>query len=112
MKNYIVIIFALCSIFVVIACADNSQNNTFNSDGSNAANVLDGSRIFQKNCTACHGATGTLGMNGAKDLTQSNLSIDERIQIITNGKKLMTPFKGMLTPEEIEAVALYTESFK
>lgn len=70
----------------------------------------DGMAIFRKNCVVCHGADGKLGQNGAKDLSASVLSQPERVQIITQGKNIMTPFKGVLTPEEIEAVATYTLS--
>ena len=72
----------------------------------------DGMAVFRKNCVVCHGADGKLGSNGAKDLTMSELPIDGRIQIITNGKNLMTPFKAVLTEAEIKAVAAYTLTLK
>jgi cytochrome c6 len=74
--------------------------------------ALDGGAIFRRNCTTCHGADGKLGMNGAKDLTQSTMDADSRVAIITNGKNLMTPFKALLKPEEIAAVAAYTMTLK
>lgn len=72
----------------------------------------DGMAVFRKYCVTCHGADGKLGLSGAKDLTLSSLSLDERIQIITNGKKLMTPFGELLSPAEIKAVAEYTFTLK
>ena len=51
-------------------------------------------------------------MNGAYDLTQTKLTVEEKIQVITNGRKLMTPFKGLLSEKQIEAVAKYTENLK
>lgn len=72
----------------------------------------DGQALFRQYCVLCHGADGKLGLNGAKDLTQSALTLDERILIITKGKNLMTPFGEMLTPEEIRAVAAYTTTLK
>ncbi len=72
----------------------------------------DGMAVFRQRCVTCHGADGTLGLNGAKDLTQSALTLEERVNIITNGKKLMTPFGTVLTPEEIQAVAEYTLTLK
>jgi cytochrome c6 len=68
----------------------------------------DGMAIFRQYCIACHGADGKLGLNGAKDLSAGTLSLDERIEVITKGRKLMTPFGEVLTPEEIRAVAEYT----
>jgi cytochrome c6 len=73
---------------------------------------IDGGAIFRRNCVVCHGADGKLGQNGAKNLTQSTLDVDARVSIITNGKGLMTPFKALLTPEEIKAVAEYTATLK
>lgn len=70
----------------------------------------DGMAIFRQYCVVCHGADGKLALNGAKDLTISTLTLEERLNIITNGKKLMTPFNEILTPEEIKAVAEYTQT--
>ncbi len=72
----------------------------------------DGAAVFRKNCTTCHGSDGALGLNGAKDLRASTLNFDERVTIITEGKKLMTPFGAILSPGEIKAVAEYTLSLK
>ncbi|MBN8678229.1 MAG: cytochrome c [Chitinophagales bacterium] len=107
---YRIFIFAI----VLMSCGGNS------SDHSTAAAVRtsdgklqpDGMAVFRQRCVTCHGADGTLGLNGAKDLTQSALTLEERVNIITNGKKLMTPFGTVLTPEEIQAVAEYTLTLK
>ncbi|MBK8555751.1 MAG: c-type cytochrome [Lewinellaceae bacterium] len=61
----------------------------------------DGSYIYRQNCVVCHGADGKLGLSGAKDLSQSKLTLDDRVLQITNGKNMMTPFKGILKPNEI-----------
>lgn len=63
---------------------------------------------YDQFCVACHGRDGKLGINGATDLTKSISGTKSRIKTITRGKGLMTPFKGILKPEEIEAVAKYT----
>lgn len=72
----------------------------------------DGQAVFRQNCTVCHGPDGKLGLNGAKDLSLSALPLEERINQITNGKNLMTPFSGILSPAEIKAVAEYTITLK
>lgn len=72
----------------------------------------DGMAVFRQQCVTCHGADGKLGLNGAKDLSASLLSKDERIQVITHGRNLMQPFEKILSPEEIQAVAEYTLSLK
>ena len=81
-----------------------------NADGSAAK--PDGSAVFRKYCVTCHGADGKLGLNGAKDLSQSLLTPHERVQMVTKGKGLMTPFQEILSPEEIQAVADFTMTMK
>ncbi|MFN7327766.1 MAG: c-type cytochrome [Chitinophagales bacterium] len=76
--------------------------------GGSSSTLVDGMAIYRKNCITCHGADGKLGLNGAKDLSASILPLHDRIQIITNGKNLMTPFKSILSEEEIKAVAEYS----
>ena len=66
---------------------------------------------FKQYCALCHGMDGSLQLNGAKDFSKSVLTLDERVEIITNGKNTMTPFKGILSPEQIQELAEYTMKF-
>ena len=70
--------------------------------------MIDGKTLFKKNCVICHGLTGDMQVNGAKDLNQSTLSLPQRINTITKGRKVMPPFEGRLTEKEIETVAQFT----
>ena len=72
----------------------------------------DGKAIYRQYCTTCHGADGTLGLNGAGDLTKSVLTPDERVHQIAKGKNLMMPYEGILAPAEIKAVAQYIETLR
>lgn len=104
-------------LFFTVACESAQEKIARRSSeaaaGADSTHFLpDGSAIFRKNCTTCHGANGSLGLNGAKDLSSSILSLEERVNIITEGKKLMTPFGKLLSPEEIKAVAEYTIGLK
>ncbi|HNQ11751.1 MAG TPA: SirB2 family protein [Bacteroidia bacterium] len=71
-----------------------------------------GQSIFESQCIVCHGADGKLGVSGAKDLTQSKLSAEERLNIIRNGKNSMIPYQKVLSEEQILAVAEYVETLK
>lgn len=73
-------------------------------------NMVSGGELFRRHCVLCHGASGNLGLNGARDLTKSILSREQRISIITNGKAAMPVFRQVLTENEISAVADYTFS--
>ena len=77
--------------------------------------VIDGinaKQIFKQSCAVCHGVDGKLGANGSKDLSQSILTIEEKVNMITKGKGVMVAFESILSPEEIKAVAKYTEQLK
>lgn len=72
----------------------------------------DGEKIYKTYCITCHGLYGNMGGGGAFNLQVSKLNEEERILVITNGRNAMTPFKTLLSAEEIEAVAKYTLQLK
>ncbi len=102
-------LIALIAMFSIGACGNDASRHSAAAIG---AAEPDGAAIFRKYCIACHGADGKLGLNGAKDLTKTALSLEERVSLVTKGKSLMTPFGEILSPEEIRAVAAYTETFR
>lgn len=68
--------------------------------------------IYSGMCGICHGEDGTRPIEGAKDLSISTLSFEERVKMITFGKGTMTPFKDRLSEEEIRHVAMYIETLR
>jgi len=99
--------FLVCfSLAVLIyACSNKGGHET-----ANSAEM--GVKVYKQYCVVCHGPDGKLGLNGAKDLTISKFSEAERIVQVTEGKGAMTPFKNVLSPEEIKAVVAYTFTLK
>ena len=71
-----------------------------------------GKLIYKQYCVICHGADGKLAVSDAKDLSVSTIDLEERINQITNGKGLMTPYKDILSEDQIESVALYIEELR
>lgn len=100
---------SLLTLMTATRCSNDAPNNA---QTSGEPERQYGSEIFRKNCVTCHGAAGNLGLNGAYDLTKSILSHEERVAVITNGRKLMTPFGAILSAAEIKSVAEYTETLK
>ena len=92
-------------LFYIIACQSNNAEKLKSEN-------LSGLELFKKYCTNCHGIDGTLMTNGARNLQLSELSLDERILVITKGRNIMTRFETVLTPEQIEVVAKYTLELK
>lgn len=77
-----------------------------------AEGPADGKSIYDLKCMNCHGTDGKLGLSGAKDLTTSALTHDEKKDIILNGKNAMMGFKDQLSDEQVEAVIGYISELK
>lgn len=73
---------------------------------------MSGAEIYKMYCVACHGMDGTLAFSGAKNLQESVLSLEDRIDQITNGKGAMSPFKDIISEEEIRKVSIYIEELR
>ncbi|MBK9256667.1 MAG: cytochrome c [Saprospiraceae bacterium] len=100
----------LLLIAVAIACG-NKENNTKQGPKSDKV-AVDGAKIYKLNCELCHGPDGKLAANGSKDLTLSDLDLDERILQISKGKGVMVAYENILSLAEIRAVAQYTMTLK
>lgn len=69
-------------------------------------------KLYDMHCMLCHGRLGNANINGAKDLTQSTVAIEDKIAQIYFGKGLMQPYKSILSEPEIIALARFTETLK
>jgi mono/diheme cytochrome c family protein len=110
----ILIIFGIAAF--IIACGSNDESEsagkTDTASSESAAPAIDGKKIYKQYCVTCHGLYGDMGASGAFNLQTSKLALDERVTVITNGRNLMTPFKSLLDPDQIKAVATYTLELK
>ncbi|MEO0341526.1 MAG: cytochrome c [Bacteroidota bacterium] len=115
MKKFFILLAIACFI---IACNSGVEEEPTASTTTPAPTAApekpaeDGKKIYKQYCVACHGLYGDMGTNGAFNLTTSELSLEERINVITNGRNTMTPWKGILSEEKIKAVAEYTQELK
>lgn len=82
--------------------------------GSESAkgDIAEGEKLYNQYCVLCHGKDGKLQLNGAFDITTSQLTINERIELMKNGRNLMTPFEGILTEDEMRSIATYAITLK
>lgn len=97
----------LISFFSLLAwsCGDSGSSRAGDEE-------ISGVKIYKTHCAICHGDDGRKGFADAKVLPESGLRLEERILLITNGRNTMMPYSGILSEEEIEAVAEYTLSLK
>jgi len=70
-----------------------------------------GKNLYVAYCQACHGENGDAGRSGAKNLKVSALSKSEMEAYIRIGKGAMPGFSN-LSQEEIDAIILYTDTFR
>lgn len=96
-----ILIFALLAT-LVYACSQSGDK------GGGEPSSSAGEKVYKLYCVTCHGLYGDMGASGAFNLQSSTLPVEERINVITNGRKAMTPFKELLSEEKIKAVAAYT----
>lgn len=104
-KQFVNFGFYIFLSFNFLSCISNEVDNEV---ATKSPIKVDGKMVYSERCVACHGKDGKLGFAGAKDLTKSNYKLNEIIHQVTNGKGAMTPFKNILSAEEIQAVSEYT----
>lgn len=98
---------------LVWACGSSNSNTETNSSSASAEAVAvadkpDGEKIYKTYCVTCHGLYGDMGASGAFNLQESELTLEERIHVVTNGRNAMAAFESLLDKKEIKAVSKYT----
>lgn len=109
MKRQISLVLFLAA--VIWACGGADSPSSASATAGNT-DQPDGAKIYKTYCVACHGLYGNMGASGAHNLQESELSLEERIEVITNGRNTMTPYKSLLSEDKIKAVAEYTLTLK
>lgn len=95
---------------VLVGCGSSTSPEPVKSSGE--VSMAEAKRAYTMKCSLCHGSDGRLGASQAPDLALSQMSLQERIAIITYGKGVMPPQKDVLDARTIEAVARYIENFR
>lgn len=99
-------------LFSLAACGGNDAPAPKNGGGSSARlSMPEAKRLYTKKCALCHGTDGKMMIGGAPDLSVSEMTLEERVAIITYGKGQMPPHNEVLSAAEIRGIATYIESF-
>ena len=110
-------VLAFLSVFLIVTSYGLAEMNKKAKTGAkiDTSSITDpiaaGKLIYTNTCVTCHGADGKLGLSGAKDLSATQLSVDEQKLQILNGKNSMPGYKD-LTDEQIDAVVKYMATLK
>jgi mono/diheme cytochrome c family protein len=111
-KTKLVIQPEVAAIDTITAAPDTTSPANAILNQNDEVALKNGEVIFTQVCAACHGQDGKLGVGGAKDLQASTLNHQQTVAMISQGKGLMQPYEGILSEQEIEAVATYTEGLR
>ena len=107
--------FIISILVIGQQCSSPEKDNSAKDSGTRLSpeeqKLALGKRVYKNHCVACHGMNGKMGFNGAKDLTESALNLEERKILIAYGRGSMMAFKSILSAEEIEAAANYSMTF-
>ena len=109
MKLVWLFFLAFAMTWGLAGCYQEGPNTPKSNNGKAAPEI---GALYDQKCAICHGRDGKLMIGAAPDLTQSQLSLEERITLISYGKSTMPPQKGILSMEQIEALAKYVDKFK
>lgn len=112
MKKLALIIFAFGFIFY--ACGGGEGSSTSDNQTVAESSGPNGEKLYQSTCASCHGSFGEPILAGAGDLRNPELTLEQRIETITNGSeanKTMISFKDQFSEREIKAIAEYTMGF-
>jgi len=112
MKKHLVF---LAIAAIVYACGGSDAAETVQSSSTTVKkDDVDGEKIYKQYCVTCHGLYGDMGASGAFNLQESELSLEERIGIVANGREgtAMVGFKTLLSEEKIAAAAKHTMTLK
>lgn len=113
--KYLAVLLLLTTITFACGGEETDAKSDKKTTASTSKPEIDAKKIWKIRCIACHGLYGNQGLNGAANLQEVTTSLEERINIITNGRNgangQMTAFGEILSEEQIKAVAKYTMTF-
>jgi cytochrome c6 len=107
MKN-----FRWMRALVAVVVVSIALMSTFMARPALAGDTATGAKVFSANCAACH-MNGGNAVNPAKTLKKEALAqygkdtVEAIVAQVTNGKNAMPAFKGRLSADQIESVAMY-----
>ena len=110
MKYSLLFVFVVAILVAACGGDEPTKKEAAPTAAADEPNITLGESTFKTLCVACHGADGNLALNNAKKFSDSVLSLDERIAVVTKGRaeKGMAPYESVLKPDEIRDVAAYT----
>ena len=80
------------------------------SDEGGGDQAASGEEIYQERCAGCHGGDGGGGSGPSLEGVADRLSLEDHLEVVTEGRGSMPSWGDTLTDEEIQAVVDYQRS--
>lgn len=106
------VLIILVAFFSLPSCGNPESTNNKNSSSLNAKFQAEMAQIYGFKCAICHGKEGTSVIRTAPHLTETTMSLAEKIAIIKYGKNTMPPQNDVLDRETIKGLAEYITIFQ
>ncbi len=106
----------LVATVAVVACGDDDDGGEDTSARVEAISASvsagevteDGADLYAKNCASCHGGDGQGGIGPQlAGVVADNLTVEEHVTVVMNGRATMPSFASSLTDDEAAAIVLY-----
>jgi mono/diheme cytochrome c family protein len=111
-KNKILALAALALIFSAYGMGEMSKKQLPQS-AKNAVNPpANVQELYAQNCQTCHGADGTAGLSGAKNLQTSVMGDEEVKNLISAGKNNMPPYQKSLSEKQIDELVNFVKTLR
>lgn len=94
------------------ACGSSSSAPSTTTDSASSKPEQAAVALFAAKCVSCHGTDGQAQIGGAANLAKSTLDKIAITDVISNGRKAMRPYKGELSPAQLEELANYVLTLK
>jgi mono/diheme cytochrome c family protein len=101
------VLISLISFLVFLCSCSGGETNVSEKKSEPITDPALVQRLYIGKCGICHGPDGSMQNAGAKDLTTSTLSREDVMNRILYGYGTMPPQKGILSPEQVEALTDY-----
>lgn len=101
---------SVCAILNCVILLSSCSLEPKSEGGTPSAEEIE--RVYGYKCAICHGKDGNSLIKLAPNLTESTLTLEERVNIISHGKNTMPPQKDVLDEATILGLAEYVATFR
>ncbi len=116
-KNKILAVLSVVLLFAVYGLAEVKKKQSLKPQKqemvyNETQTSVHGKQLYEQYCQNCHGADGTAGLSGAKNLQTSTISDQEAKTRIKEGKGNMLSYQKILNDKEIDALITHIKSIR